>query len=267
MTQSTSKTSDIVRQALVLIATIATIAFNGISQSLPIGGRTSADVSNTYTTYFTPANYAFAIWGVIYLLLLAYSIYQALPSQRENPSARRIGWLYVLSCVLNCLWITLFQYDQILISLIVIVGLLLSLIGIYLRLDVGRTRVSAADRWLLHLPFSVYLGWLSVATIANVAVLGVAQNWGDLFGIAAPTWSAIMLGVATLVGLLMAITRRDVGYIAVFIWAFVAIINKQSEVQVVATTALIAVIVLLVGLASSLLLSRRSPQNLVPRRA
>ena len=179
---------------VVLIATLATIAFNGISQSLPIGGRTSADVSNMYSTYFTPANYAFAIWGVIYLLLFAYSIYQALPSQRANPNARRIGWLYVLSCVLNCLWITLFQYDQILISLIVIVGLLLSLIGIYLRLNVGRASVSTADRWLLQLPFSVYVGWLSVATIANVAVLGAAQNWGDLFGIAAPTWAAIMLG-------------------------------------------------------------------------
>ena len=267
MTQSTSKTSDIVRQVVVLIATIATIAFNGISQSLPIGGRTSADISNTYTTYFTPANYAFAIWGVIYLLLLAYSIYQALPSQRENPSARRIGWLFVLSCVLNCLWITLFQYDQILVSLIVIVALLVSLIVIYLRLNVGRASVSASDRWLLHLPFSVYLGWLSVATIANVAVLGAAQNWGDLFGIAAPIWAAIMLAVATLLCLLMAFTRRDVGYVAVLVWAFVAIINKQSEVQVVATTALIAVIVLLAGLAASLFLNHRRSQNLVPRRA
>ena len=267
MTQLTSRTRDIVRQALVLIATIATIAFNGISQTLPIGGRTSADISNTYTTYFTPANYAFAIWGVIYLLLLAYSIYQALPSQRENPNARRIGWLYMLSCVLNCLWITLFQYDQILISLIVIVGFLLSLMGIYVRLNVGITSVSTADRWLLHLPFSVYLGWLSVATIANVAVLGVAQNWGDLFGIAAPTWAAIMLAIATVVGLLMAITRRDVGYVAVFVWAFVAIIGKQSATPVVTTTALVAVIVLLVGLAASLLLNRRKRQTLVPVRA
>ncbi len=267
MTQSTTKTSDIVRQVVVLVATLATIAFNGISQSLPIGGRTSADISNMYSTYFTPANYAFAIWGVIYLLLFAYSIYQALPSQRTNPNARRIGWLYVLSCVLNCVWITLFQYDQILISLIVIVGLLLSLIGIYLRLDVGRASVSTADRWLLQLPFSVYLGWLSVATIANVAVLGAAQNWGDLFGIAAPTWAAIMLGVATVVGLLMAITRRDVGYIAVFVWAFLAIVNKQSGVSVVTTTALVAVVILLVGLAASLLLNRRQQQNVVPIRA
>src|SRR5690349_16067693 len=133
MTQATSKTSDTVRQAAVLLAAITTIAYNGLSQAIPIGGRTSADVSNSYPTYFTPANYAFAIWGVIYLLLFAYSIYQALPAQRENPNARRIGWMFVLNCVLNCVWITLFQYDQILLSLVVIIGMLLSLIAIYLR--------------------------------------------------------------------------------------------------------------------------------------
>ncbi len=254
MTQERSRTSDIVRQAFVLIAIIATIAFNGLSQTLPIGGQTSADISNTYLTYFTPANYAFAIWGVIYALLLAYGIYQALPAQRENPYARKIGGLFILSCVLNCLWITLFQYDQILISLLVIVGFLLSLIGIYMRLGVGRTVVSAADRWLLQLPFSVYLGWLCVATIANVSVLGVAQNWGDLLGIAAPSWAAIMLVVATILGLILLITRRDVALVLVFVWAFTAIIEKQSAAPVVTTTALIAVIILVVSVIASLIL-------------
>ena len=267
MSQSNSKRTDILRQALVLLATIATVAFNGISQSLPIGGRTSADISNQYTTFFTPANYAFAIWGVIYLLLIGYGIYQALPSQRENPNARKIGWLFILSCILNCTWITLFQYDQILISVIVIVAFLLTLIAIYVRLDIGRAKVSTADRWLLHLPFSVYLGWLSVATIANISVLGVAQQWGDLFGIAAPVWAAIMLVVATLVGLIIATTRRDVGYVLVFVWAFTAIINKQAATPVVTTTALITLIVLLVVLAGSILFHYRQLRSLVPGRA
>ena len=268
MSQSNSKAADTLRQALVLVAGIATIAFNGISQSIPVGGRTSADISNQYTTYFTPANYAFAIWGVIYLLLLGYAIYQALPAQRENPNARKIGWLFILSCVLNCVWITLFQYDQILISVFVIVAFLITLIAIYVRLDIGRGKVSAADRWLLHLPFSVYLGWLSVATIANISVLGVAQNWGDLFGIAAPAWAAIMLVVATLVGLAIAATRRDVAFVLVLVWAFIAIINKQSATPVVTTTAWGAVMMLLVVLAGSILpggrLNRRSGKRLHP---
>lgn len=158
MSQSNSKSAGTLRQGLVLLAVIATAVFNGFSQSLPIGGRTSAEISNQYTTFFTPANYAFAIWGVIYLLLLAFGIFQALPSQRQNPSIRRISWLFILSCVLNCTWIVLFQYDQILPSVFVIVAFLLTLITIYVRLDVGRAKVSTAERLLLHLPFSVYLG-------------------------------------------------------------------------------------------------------------
>ena len=254
MSQTNSKSADIVRQALVLLAAIATIAFNGISQSIPLGGRTSADISNQYTTYFTPANYAFAIWGVIYLLLIAFGIYQALPSQRQNAKARQIGWLFILSCVLNCAWITLFQYNRILISVGVIIAFLLTLIAIYARLDIGNGQPSAADRWLLQLPFSVYLGWLCVATIANIAVLGIAQNWGSPLGIEPAVWATIMLLVATLVGVIFATTRRDVGFVLVLVWAFGAIVSKQSASPLVATTALVTAIVLLVVLAASILL-------------
>jgi len=262
MSQSKSNAPDILRQAVVLLATIATIAFNGISQSIPIGGNTSADISNKYTTFFTPANYAFAIWGVIYLLLLVFGIYQALPGQRQNTNTRKVGWLFVLSCVLNCTWIVLFQYDQILPSIIVIIIFLLTLIAIYVRLEIGRAGVSTWDRWLIHLPFSVYLGWLSVATIANIAVLGVAQSWGDLLGIAASTWAAIMLVAATLIGLILAVTRRDAGFVLVLVWAFIAIIDKQAATPVITTTALITVIVLLVVLIGSILFHYRGSRGL-----
>jgi tryptophan-rich sensory protein len=250
-----------------LVAVISTIIFNGLSQSIPIGNQTSADVSNRYSTYFTPANYAFSIWGVIYFLLVVYGVYQALPSQRENPKAIKIAWLFILSCVLNCAWITLFQTDQIALSVIVIIGLLITLVAIYLRLGVGQENVSNGDRWCLHLPFSVYLGWLSVATIANVSLLGVAQNWGDLFGIPASTWAAIMLGVATVLGVAMALTRRDVAYLLVFVWAFIAIMNKQADVPLITTTALIAVIVLVVMAVVSLIINLRTPQNFTPNHA
>jgi hypothetical protein len=151
---------------------------------------------------------------------------------------------------------------------VVIVAFLLTLIAIYLRLDIGRISVSNGvsntDRWLIHLPFSVYLGWLSVATIANISLFGVAQNWGDPLGIAAPVWAAILIVVATLVGLILATTRRDAGFVLVLVWAFIAIINKQAGTPVVTTTALICVIVLLVVLAASLFLSHRRPQTLAP---
>ena len=257
MTASPYKSADRLRQILVLVATLVTIAFNGLSQSLPIGGRTSAEVSNTYTTFFTPANYAFSIWGVIYLLLLGFALYQALPAQRENVHARKIGGLYLLTCALNCTWITVFQSNLIPLSFALIVAFLVTLIAIYRRLDVGRAPVSRSDRWLIQLPFSVYLGWLSVATIANGAVLGVALEQTDPLGIAGPTWAAMMLVVATALGAFIVTTRRDLAYVLVFIWAFVAIINKQSATPVVTTTALVAVIVLIVVSAGRLILGQR----------
>src|SRR4051812_1152572 len=134
MSQVNSKATDTLRQILVLVAAIATIAFNALSQAIPIGGNTSADISNQYPTYFTPANYAFAIWGIIYLLILSYAVYQALPAQRTNSDAGKIGWLFILTCILNCLWLTLFQYNLIFLSVVVILAFLLTLIAIYLRL-------------------------------------------------------------------------------------------------------------------------------------
>lgn len=267
MAQTNNRTADIIRQIQVVVATIFTIAFNGISQALPIGNQTSADVSNRNMTFFTPANYAFSIWGVIYLLLLVYAVYQALPAQRTNPNARKIAWPFILSCVLNCVWITLFQYNQFVLSVIVIVAFLLSLMYIYVTLNIGHAQVSNGERWALHVPFSVYLGWLSVATIANISVLGVANNWGDLFGIAQPTWAAIMLVVATLVGIILAVTRRDVAYVLVFVWAFTAIVSKQAATPIVANTAVAMVIVLLVVLVGSIFLNMRRGQPLVPIRA
>ena len=226
------------------------------SQALPIGGQTSADVSNRFPTFFTPANYAFAIWGVIYALLLAFGVYQALPSQRDNRDARAVRAPVIATCILNCLWITLFQFTLLLPSVIVIVAFLIALIVIYRRLDVGRSNMRALDRWFIHLPFSVYLGWLCVATIANVALFGVASRWGDLFGVPAPVWSAIMIAVATVLGLIFATTRRDVGYVLVLIWAFVAIVNKQADTAIVSTTASIAAVLLAVVLAASLVRGR-----------
>lgn len=259
-TSPSSQSSDILRQVLVVVSTVITIGYNGLSQTIPIGGQTSAQVSNRYETFFTPANYAFAIWGVIYLLLAAYSVYQALPAQRTNPLARASGWLYILTGVLNCVWITLFQTNQLAISVLVIAGFLAALAAIYARLNSHHGRVSLADRWFIYVPFSVYMGWVSVATIANVALFGVASNWGNLLGIDATAWAAIMLVVASVVGGVIASTQRDIGFIAVFVWAFLAIVNKQAATPLVTNTALIMVGVLIVVLGVSLALNSRRPE-------
>ena len=270
-----ASSTDTIRQVAVLAATIATVAYNGYSQVAKVGGNTSADISNKYFTYFTPANYAFSIWGIIYTLMFAFAIYQVLPSQRTNPNTRKVAVPYMITCVLNCVWITVFQFDQIAISMGLIVLFLAALVVIYVRLGIGFTAVSAVERLTLHLPFSVYTAWLCVATIANASALGVSLNPGlgainnsaSFLGIASPTWAAIMLVVATLVGAIIAFTRRDIGFVAVFVWAFTAIISKQAGVTVVTTTAGITSAVLVIVLAAGLVIKMRRPQPLAPARA
>jgi hypothetical protein len=183
-----------------------------------------------------PANYVFSIWGVIYTLLIGYAVYQARPSQRANPRLRRVGYLFALSSIANGAWLVLFHYEYFPLTMVAMVIVLLSLTGIYLRLDMGKTEVSRAEKWLTQVPFSVYLGWITVATIANASYVLYDANW-DGFGLSGAVWATIMLVVATAVTLTVIVTRRDIAYTAVIVWALVGIVVKQSDTALVAVTA------------------------------
>lgn len=227
---------DIVRQAVVVIALVATLAVNYLANALPINGQTSAEVANRLPIYFVPANYVFSIWGVIYTLLIGYAVYQARPSQRENPRLRRVGYLFAVSSITNSAWLVLFHYEYFPLTMVAMVILLLTLIAIYLRLDIGKTEVVGVEKWLTNVPFSVYLGWITVATIANASYVLYDASW-DGFGLSGAVWGTIMLVVATAVTLTVIVTRRDIAYTIVIAWALVGIVVKQSDTALVAVTA------------------------------
>lgn len=226
----------IIRQFAVILALIVTLAINTLANTLPINGQTSADIANRLPIYFVPANYVFSIWGVIYLLLIGYAVYQALPAQRDNPRLRSIGYLFVLSSIANSVWLVLFHYEFFPLTMIAMLILLLTLIAIYLRLGIGKTAISRTERWFSQLPFSVYLGWITVATIANASYVLYDANW-DGFGISGPVWAAIMIVIAAGVTLAIIALRRDVAYAAVIVWALVGIVVKQGDTALVAGTA------------------------------
>ena len=226
-------------RTLVVLATLATIAINGLANALPLNGLNTGEISDRFQIYFVPAGYVFSIWGLIYLGLLAYSVYQVLPAQRDNPYLDRIASLYVLSCAFNIAWLFLWHYEQFIFTIFMMLGLLLSLITIYLRLDIGQRPASAGIRWFVHLPFSIYLGWISVATIANASQLLDYLGWQG-GGIAPQVWAILMLSVAALVGATMAIQRKDAGFVLVLVWAFAGIGIKQAGAPAVATAAWIA---------------------------
>lgn len=247
---------DILRQFFNIVALVATLVVNYLSNALPINGKTPAEISNSVPNLFVPANYVFSVWGVIYFFLIGFVIYQALPSQRQNPLLRRIGYGFVVSCIANITWILLFHYDQYALSVLAMITLLLTLITIYTRIGVGVTPVKAVERWWIHTPFSIYMGWITVATVANISFTLTYIQW-DGFGIANATWAIIMLAVATAVAVAVIVRRRDVAYSAVIIWALVGIyFNQQITEQSVTTTALIMAVVVVVALAARFFISR-----------
>jgi translocator protein len=238
---------DLMRQLAVAVATVAVIVVNALADIVPFNGVTTAQVSDRFQVFFTPAGYVFSIWGVIYIGLIAYTVYQFLPSQRENPRLRAIGYLYVLSFAANIVWLFLWHYLVIPLTVPVMLALLLSLIAIYLRLGVGRTSVSASENWLVRVPFSVYLGWITVATVANITDLLAYYNW-DGFGISPITWTIIAMAVAAGIAAVVSVTRGDVAYDLVIIWAFIGIAVRNAATPQVATPAYtLAAIVAVIG--------------------
>ncbi|MFC2055446.1 tryptophan-rich sensory protein [Chloroflexota bacterium] len=233
---------DIFRQISVVVALIITIAVNVMSNALPFNGITAPEIADSFDVYFVPAGYVFSIWGVIYLGLIAYAVFQLLPAQREAPRLRQTGWWFVLSCAANSIWLILWHYGYFALSVVAMLTLLISLIVIYQRLGIGQQTVPAGERWLVQLPFSVYLGWITVATIANVTALLEFVNWSG-FGISPEIWTFIMLVVAIAVAGLMAYYRQDIAYLLVLIWAFVGIGVEQSDTPQVATAANLAAVI------------------------
>ena len=252
---------DLTRQILIVVAVVATIAVNGLANALPINGLQTGEISDSFPVYFTPAGYVFAIWGVIYLGLLAYAVYQALPAQRTSPRLRSIRTLFLVGSVANIAWIILWHYLLFPLTLVAMLVLLGTLVGIYQRLRIGRSSPPLVERLAVDLPFSIYLGWITVATVANVTALLNYWGWNG-FGVSEEAWLVIVLVVACIIATLMALTRRDVAYLLVLAWAFAGIGVKHSGVLPVATAAWVATgYVLALVVVSLLRLNRKQPAS------
>jgi benzodiazapine receptor len=236
---------DIIRQVSVVVALIITIAVNIMSNALPFNGLTAPEIADSFDVYFVPAGYVFSIWSLIYLGLIAYAVFQLLPAQRENPRLRQTGWWFVLSCAANSIWLFLWHYGYFALSVVAMLTLLISLILIYQRLGIGRQTVPSGERWLVHLPFSIYLGWITVATIANITAFLDFIDWNG-FGISPEIWTFIILVVAIGVAGLMAYSRQDIAFLLVLIWAFVGIGVEQSDTPQVANAAYTAVAIVVI---------------------
>ncbi len=233
------------------------LTMNTLANTLPINGQTTGEVSAKYENLFVPAGYTFSIWGLIYLLLLIFAIAQArgLFGQRPAPAATdRIGIWFFLSCLANGLWILAWHYERLELSLAIMLFLLFSLIVIYRRLSREGVISSASEKWTFALPFSVYLGWISIATIANTAALLTGAAWDGGF-LSPSVWTAVVLLTGTLLGMWFLLRWQDVAYALVIIWAFAGILVRRSQLD--DTTNLIIIVPLALGLGILSFLSLR----------
>jgi len=243
-------------QILNLLAVFATIFINFLANALPLNGKYTGELSDSYPNLFVPAGLTFAVWGLIYLLLLLFGFYQARDLFKKEkismPFLDKISYYFILASIANILWIFAWHYEKVALSLVFMIVLLLSLLTIFLRLDIGKTILAKKERFFVQTPFSVYLGWITVATIANVTALLISINW-DGFGVSEVIWTMIVIIVALIITLLMIITRKDVAYSLVVVWALLGIYIKRTDISYgiqnnIALTAAVSVILIILAI-------------------
>lgn len=216
----------------VAITYLLMIIVNALANILPINGNNTGEISNAYPNLFAPAAATFSIWGLIYILLAAYILYQFGLFQKDHGKSRaelfkKIGVYFSLTSVANLLWIFSWHYRLIALSLLLMLVILFYLIKIADLLQ--KQKFSIKETFFIKAPFSIYFGWITVATIANATVFLVSLNWNG-FGLSNQFWMIAILLVGALIGILRTLKDKNVFYGAVLIWAYLGILNKHTSI-------------------------------------
>jgi hypothetical protein len=225
--------SQVILPILNITGLVGVLVVNGLANALPINNKTTGELSDQYPNLFVPAGLTFSIWGLIYILLaifVVYSMISALKVDTKRSFINNIGILFFLTCLANIGWIFALHYEILPLSMILIILLLTCLIAIYLRLSIGRSDAANKEKYLVHLPFSVYLGWITIATIANATALLVDANW-NTFGLGEQFWAVSVIIVGIAIALTVLFQRRDMFFALVVDWALIGILIKRLSVN------------------------------------
>ena len=221
------------------------ILLNVLSNALPINGQSMPEISAKYPSLFTPAGFTFSIWGVIYLALLVFLVWQALPAQRDNAKIAAVSNWFKLNCLLNALWIVVWHYDLVIVSLLVMLAILATLILIYRALIATIADAPWVEHLTLYLPFSLYTGWITLATIANASVVQTALGLDDAV-LGAVQWTLLKLAAAGAIGATMILRLRDAPFALVIAWGAYGIAVQQLSTPSVAGAALTLSLLMLI---------------------
>jgi len=257
-----TRRSQIILSVLNLVGFLGTVVVNGLATALPINNKTTGELSDKYPNLFVPAGLTFSIWGIIYLLLAMFAVYSLVSAIKGGSRAsfvNKIGAVFFLSCIANTGWIFAWHYEFVPLSLAIMLLLLGFLLAIYMRLGIGKKGPTKKEQYLVHLPFSVYLGWITVATIANVTILLVNANW-NRFGLSEQFWAVAVIVVAIGITLSVLLRRQDIYYALVVDWALVGILIKRLGSSVPAESVIavtvIGLVVVTAGIVTQMVRNR-----------
>ena len=250
-----TKRSQVILSILNLFGFLGTVVVNALAVTLPLNHKTTQQLSDQYPNLFVPAGLTFSIWGLIYILLAIFVIYQLIVTFRKGESGlnpfKKIGYLFFISSILNMGWILSWHYEIVPLSVVIMLLLLGSLLAIYVRLGVGKKGATKKEQYLTHLPFSVYLGWITIATIANITALLVDINW-NRFGLSEQFWAVAVIIVGIAIALSVLLRRQDIYYCLVVDWALFGILLKRLAdllpVQNVVIVTIVGLVLITVGI-------------------
>lgn len=235
-----------------LLVFIGTIIMNALANVLPINGITTGEISDLYPNLFVPAGITFSIWGIIYTLLGIFTVYQLIVAfnskDGEETFVNKIGIWNIVLGIGNMIWILVWHYTYVGLSVIIMISMLISLIIIYKRLDIGKAVKKKSEVFLVDITFSIYLGWISIATIANITAFLVDINWYG-FGIAPEIWTVVLMTVGIILGLIFVYFYKDIFYALVIDWALLGIYLKRTAegttaIRLVITWSIVSMIII-----------------------
>ncbi|MFO7827580.1 MAG: hypothetical protein R6V23_03065 [Bacteroidales bacterium] len=238
---------NVITKIFVVITYVAMVVVNFLASSLPINDRTTGEISNTYPNLFAPAGLTFSIWGLIYLLLAGYVVYQFTKrGEKKEVLITKVNIFFIATSVANISWVFAWHYDYIGLSVIIMAILLYSLIKIADSLR--DEQLTLHEKLFVYAPFSVYFGWITVAAIANVTVFLVSIGWNG-FGITDFVWTSIILLVGAFIGVFRMVKDKNVVYGFVLVWAYLGILLKHVSVSGFGGQYISVIITILVCLA------------------
>ncbi|MFX1562492.1 MAG: hypothetical protein ACFFDP_04210 [Promethearchaeota archaeon] len=260
-----SRINPIVFQITNVLAVIIALVLNSLVNIIALFGVTTGQVSDAYPSLFTPANYVFSIWGVIYVTAVIFAIYQARGSQRDAAYLPEVNFLYLAGSLLNVAWLVIWHYSYsqplfLIYTVLLMVLLLVSLLAIYHRLGIGVKDLTRNQRLAVNLHISLYLGWICLATIANLAstlnvfVPGIPIDVQVL-------WTVLVIVVVIVLTLLMLYLRRDIVFSIVVIWAAIGIAYKQLAIPLITGAALATILITVIAIIVIPLIQKTSIRN------